>query len=67
MSKVLCKIEKVLPEFFYVYGPIATCGFLDGCFRGMEGDIYRFSSIESDGWQVLIKKGFKHNDFISLL
>lgn len=33
----------------------------------MQGDINRFSTIERDGWQILIEEGFKHDNFITML
>jgi hypothetical protein len=32
----------------------------------MQGDIYRLSTVECDGWQILIKERFEHNDFFSM-
>jgi hypothetical protein len=33
----------------------------------MQGDIYGLSTVERDGWQILIKERFEHNDFVSML
>jgi hypothetical protein len=33
----------------------------------MKGDIDRSTTVESHGWEVLVEKRFKHDDFVAVL
>jgi hypothetical protein len=33
----------------------------------VQGDIYGLSAVKGDGWQILIKEGFEHYNFVSML
>jgi hypothetical protein len=61
------QVYESIPKLIKVDCPIITCGTGIRCFRRMEWNVNRLSTIERHRWEVLVEIRLKHYDLISFL